>query len=85
MVVLGSWAFPSPALPPPPPPHLLRLLEVYLYFSCFEIDISYIRFTDIEDINYDGTAVENGKVDYATGMKYMHAVKSDGQVSLYFK
>ena len=39
-----------------------------------------IRFTDIEDMNYDGTAAENGKIDYATGMRYMHAVKPDGQV-----
>jgi predicted DCC family thiol-disulfide oxidoreductase YuxK len=39
-----------------------------------------IKFTDLEDPSYDGKDKVNGFVDYATGMKHMHAVRSDGEV-----
>lgn len=39
-----------------------------------------IKFTDLEDPSYNGNLPINGKVDYATGMKSMHAVLFDGEV-----
>mmetsp|Transcript_17745 Transcript_17745/g.29760 ORF Transcript_17745/g.29760 Transcript_17745/m.29760 type:complete len:193 (-) Transcript_17745:334-912(-) len=39
-----------------------------------------IKFTDIEDPNYDPNAPENGGVDYETGMRFMHGVRSNGEI-----
>lgn len=39
-----------------------------------------IRFTDIEDENYNPKDPANGGIDYATGMKTMHAVKTNGEI-----
>ena len=39
-----------------------------------------LKFTDIEEIDYDENSEVNGKVSYEKGMKIMHAVKANGEV-----
>jgi len=39
-----------------------------------------IRFTDLEDEAYNPSDAVNANIDYATGMKYMHAVRYNGEV-----
>ena len=39
-----------------------------------------IRFTDLEDEKYNPSDAVNANIDYATGMKYMHAVRYNGEV-----
>ena len=56
----------------------LCLMEV-AFLAKFDTD-GKIRFTDLEDENYDPSDVRNGNIDYATGMKYMHAVRCNGEI-----
>lgn len=39
-----------------------------------------IKFTDIEDPSYDPSDPANANIEYATGMKSMHAVLANGEV-----
>ena len=39
-----------------------------------------LKFTDIEEENYDENSDINGRVSYEKGMKVMHAVKQNGEI-----